>query len=315
MNKVILDMKYKVLFILLTSVLLPPLSAQAGSGITVASWNVNHLGAVAGVSIRPGTPVRTERDYSILASYRKQLNADIIALQEMGSPQAAARIFPEDEYTIIFSSRYNEPVGAGRTKGDIYTALAIRKPIKVIKREDLKTLQSEVERDGPKRWTRRGVGALLEVDGKKFWALAVHLKSGCHKQSLNKPKDTSCKILSSQRIPLEKWTDRRFNEGIPFMILGDFNRVFDKHEPDDHLWNYMDDGDPAGLELKRLPYKKRTGCPGNEGRHPIDFLVFDKRAWKFVKKTSFREIRYSPAHAALGERLSDHCPISVRLTW
>ena len=36
-----------------------------------------------------------------------------------------------------------------------------------------------------------------------------------------------------------------------------------------------------------------TQCPGHEGRDPIDFLVFDSRAWQYVKKESFLEIIYA----------------------
>jgi endonuclease/exonuclease/phosphatase family metal-dependent hydrolase len=287
----------------------------AKKSMTVATWNINNLHEDAGSAIRPGAPIRQVEDYTILNLYRKKIDADIIALQEMGSPQAAERIFPPDQYTVLFSSRYNNPVGKGRTEGDIFTALAIRKPIRILKREEIIGLQHVITRNGKKTWTRRGVAALIDSYGKRFWILAVHLKSFCHGRNLEKPTSIDCRVLSEQRVALEQWTDRKFNEGLPFMILGDFNRIFDLHGQKDHLWGYIDDQEPEGLNLWRLPYKVVTQCPGHEGRYPIDFLVFDDRAWQYVQEESFREILYTPDHAALGNRLSDHCPISVTLSW
>jgi endonuclease/exonuclease/phosphatase family metal-dependent hydrolase len=289
--------------------------AAAKTTITVATWNINNLHENAGNAVRPGAIVRQEEDYAILNSYRKKLDADIVALQEIGSPQAAARIFPPDEYIILFSSRYNEPVGEGRLEGDIFTALAIRKSIRILKQEEILELQILIPREEKKTWTRRGVAALIDAFGKQFWVLVVHLKSFCHGRNLEHPNNIHCRTLAKQRVALEKWTDRKFNEGLPFMILGDFNRIFDIHGQKDHLWGYVDDHEPEGLDLWRLPYRRVTHCPKYEGRYPIDFLVFDDRAWQYVQKESFREIVYTPDHADLGNRLSDHCPISVALSW
>jgi endonuclease/exonuclease/phosphatase family metal-dependent hydrolase len=307
----------KFRFIFLFFLLMPIFSSKvtAANSITVATWNINNLHEDAGSAIRPGAPVREEEDYAILILYQKKLDADIVALQEISSPQAATRIFPPDEYTILFSSRYNDPVGEGRLEGDIFTALAIRKPIRVLKSEEIVGLQHVIKRNGKNTWTRRGVAALIDAYGKQFWILIVHLKSFCHGSNLEKPTSVDCRVLSEQRMALEQWTDRKFNEGLPFMILGDFNRIFDLYGQNDHLWSYVDDHEPEGLNLWRLPYKMVTQCPGHEGRYPIDFLVFDNRAWEFVDKDSFLEILYAPEHTALGNRISDHCPIRVDLLW
>ena len=112
-DRVFLEVYFCTIFSGFAFILLLTNPVAAKTSITVATWNINNLHEDAGSAIRPGAPVRQEEDYAILISYRKKLYADIVALQEIGSPQAAARIFPPDEYTILFLLRYNKPVGKG----------------------------------------------------------------------------------------------------------------------------------------------------------------------------------------------------------
>ena len=47
---------------------------------------------------------------------------------------------------------------------------------------------------------------------------------------------------------------------------------------------------------------------------PIDFLVFDDRAWQLVDESSFEEIVYDPEDQDFARGTpSDHCPIAVSL--
>jgi endonuclease I len=96
-------------------------------------------------------------------------------------------------------------------------------------------------------------------------------------------------------------------------ILGDFNRRIDRFDQDDHLWREIDDGVPPGLDLRRLPLNREAECNPSFPQ-PIDFLVFDDRAWRLVDEISFQEITYDPQDrdAARGTP-SDHCPIAVTL--
>jgi len=100
-------------------------------------------------------------------------------------------------------------------------------------------------------------------------------------------------------------------------MLGDFNRAFDVHGPGDHVWREIDDGSPAGLDLWRLPFQQESDRWRGTGRHhprPIDFLVFDDRAWQRVDRATFRQVSYDAADRdeARGTP-SDHCPIAVDL--
>jgi hypothetical protein len=80
---------------------------------------------------------------------------------------------------------------------------------------------------------------------------------------------------------------------VPFVVLGDFNRRIDRFGQDDHLWREIDDGVPPGLDLRRLPFNREAQC-NRSFPQPIDFLVFDERAWRMVDVASFQEITYDP---------------------
>jgi exonuclease III len=171
--------------------------------VRLAAWNINNLNDVAGVALRDHAPIRADSDYDLLKEYRARLDPDVIALQEMGNPKAAARIFPPDEYEVIFEGRYQPDL-----PGDVYTALAVRKnKVKIIEKGDYTPLSVIHEADN--RPVRRGVQALLEVDGNRFWVMSVHLKSGCFAKSLKPPSasEADCKTLAKQMAPLEQWID------------------------------------------------------------------------------------------------------------
>ncbi len=109
--------------------------------------------------------------------------------------------------------------------------------------------------------------------------LAVHLKSGCFdkpldKHSINampnvskngKKKKRACDKLSKQIQPLESWIDQRAEEGVPFAVIGDFNRRFaidiDKEYLEEQgLWQAIDDD--AAEDMWTPTLTKNSACWG-----------------------------------------------------
>ena len=284
----------------------PPAPAE---WIRIATWNLNRLHWRIGGALWRGAVARSREDYRTLARYARALDADVIAFQEVNGPRAAARVFPPRDYDLHFSGRHDTRYD------DIYNGFAVRKGAfdRVVKRD----LASLGLGSGSRYQLRWGVDLTVSRDGRELRLLNVHLKSKCFSRSLTNPRSRACRTLARQVEPLETWIDARWREGVPFVVLGDFNREMDRHGERDHLWAAIADGDPPGLALHRLSAGRDPACWRGTSRHhryPIDFFVFGARAWKRVDAGSFRQVVWTDADADPRRGLpSDHCPIAVDL--
>jgi endonuclease/exonuclease/phosphatase family metal-dependent hydrolase len=303
--------------ILVITALAAALAAPArAETIGIATWNMANLHHVPGEPLRPGAAARTEAHYATLRTYRDRLEADLVAFQEVNGPKAAGLVLPPREWELLVDGRYVDDLVAGRDSDRIYTGFAVRRGVfDAVSKRDVRELSVTHGPDGrPVRW---GTELLVEKGAARLLLLAVHLKAGCAQGSLESPTDPDCATLAAQRAPLEGWIDAAAEGTVPFVVLGDFNRAFDRFGDDDRFWQEIDDGEPAGLDLWRLPFRQESDCWRGTGRHhprPIDFLVFDDRAWRWVDRARFRQVSYDAADQdeARGTP-SDHCPIAVDL--
>ena len=284
----------------------PPAPAE---WIRIATWNLNRLHWRTGGALWRGAAARSPEDYRTLARYARVLDADVIAIQEVNGPRAAARVFPPRDYDLHFSGRYDARYN------DIYNGFAVRKGAfdQVVKRDH----EALGLGSGSRYQLRWGVDLMVVRNGRKLRLLNVHLKSKCFNKSLRNPRSRACRTLARQVEPLEAWIDARWREGVPFVVLGDFNREIDRHGERDHLWTSIADDDPPGLELHRLSAGRNPACWRGTSRHfryPIDLFVFDSRAWQRVDAASFRQVVWTDSDADPRRGLpSDHCPIAVDL--
>jgi hypothetical protein len=288
-----------------------PAASLAEMPVRVATWTIDSLNDKSREPLRPGAPIRADEDYGLLSEYRARLGADVVALQGIGSAAAVARVFPAEEYEIIFSGRF-DPANTGHS----HAALAVRKgKVEVVASGIVEGLSViDVEENLP---TRPGVEALLEVDGERFWVMSIDMKSGCFAKSLEPAILGDCKTLAKQVAPLDAWIDDKQSTGLAVIIMGKFNRKLDVGGQSDPLWSDIDDGLPAGLNLWRLPFQTASRCPTTRELHrrePIDFLVFNQAAWDKVDQQSFFELLYDFEVVELGYRLSDHCPQAVEIS-
>jgi endonuclease/exonuclease/phosphatase family metal-dependent hydrolase len=289
------------------------MSTAASAEIRVARWNLNNLHHQLDEPLRPGAPTRTGADIDILRKYRDRADADIFALQEVNGPRAAQLVFPADQWDLLFSGRYADDLITGRESDRIYTGFAVRRGVfDAVSKRDIPELSVRHTDGRPTRW---GTEILVEKGGNLLRLMSVHLKSGCHGGTLEPATSPDCITLAAQRAPLESWTDAAAIAQVPFVIVGDWNRRIDVHGQGDHVWGEIDDADPPGLDLWRLPFNRDSSC--NAGfTKPIDFLVFDARAWALVDEASFTEITYDTGDWDAQRRTpSDHCPIVVTLDW
>ena len=281
-------------------------TATFADTLKIASWNIAWLGSHE-------YNKRDNTDYQELARYATQLNADVIALQEVESAQWASKVFG-DEYDYYFTTKdWVQRVGVAVKKSSGYS----------VKAKEYLVLDQGL--------ARRGMDVTLTKAGKSIRLLAVHLKSGCFDKALDQTsiakmknktkKDEYAKIacgeLARQIKPLEDWIDQRAKEAIPFIVLGDFNRRFVKdialkYSENQGLWQAIDDD---GIEALWAPtIKAESQCWGGYYKDYIDHIVFDVKAKQHYVQGSFKQLVFDPKYTReLSQSLSDHCPISVKL--
>ena len=200
-----------------------------GRKVRIASWNVEYLmtpathvalrdscaqnGGMVGGDDRTLPCAITQReprnaaDYASLRRYATELKADIVALQEVDGPDAAALVFPGYDY--CFSSRVHTQKNG----------FAIRKNLP-------HRCEPEYEPLSLDNAVRRGVVVtFFPGTANEFQLMSVHLKSGCPAGPLTQP-GRNCELLSRQVAPLEAWIDAEAAAGHRFGVLGDFNRRF-----------------------------------------------------------------------------------------
>lgn len=237
-----------------------------------------------------GPVPRTSAHYDQLAHMAGRLNADVIAVQEVESPQALARVFNPQQYLAFISD----------SQGSQDVGFVVRRGIQAEQLPDVLGLNVG--------GVRPGADLLITVHSQQLRLLSVHLKSGCFHGPLKRSK--ACSKLAAQVAPLEEWIDAREREGIAYAVLGDFNRKF-YSSPQDAVWSQLNDADPVGLQLWSPTSQARSQCW--DSRHPdfVDHLVLGRKLHQLASVSSFQELLY-PSHAQ-PKYLSDHCPLSLDL--
>tara|TARA_B110000091_G_C13690194_1_gene421707 strand:- start:120 stop:1025 length:906 start_codon:yes stop_codon:yes gene_type:complete len=274
--------------------------------LKVASWNIAWLGSHE-------YNKRNINDYQQLANYAKQLNADVIALQEVESSEWARKVFG-NSYDYYFSTKdWVQRVGVAVKKSAGLTVIA----------QEYKALDVDS--------VRHGMDVTLSRNGKELTLLAVHLKSGCFNDPLDDKsialmantstkeirKKVACSILSEQIEPLENWLDQQAKENKAYIVLGDFNRRFVndislKYSEEQGLWQALDDDGQKALWAPTLSVN--SDCWGGYYKDYIDHIIFNPQAKNLYQANSFDQLVFKEKYTKkISRSLSDHCPISVKL--
>ena len=280
--------------------------ASYSQELKVASWNIAWLGSHE-------YNKRNTQDYQKLANYSKQLNADVIALQEVESSEWARKVIG-DKYDYYFSTKdWVQRVGVAIKKSSNLTVIA----------QEYKAL--DVDR------VRHGMDITLSRNGKELKLLAVHLKSGCFNDPLDNKsialmantstkeikRKVACSTLSKQIEPLKNWLDQQAKENKAYIVLGDFNRRFVsdislKYSAEQGLWQALNDEEQESLWTPTL--NVNSDCWGGYYKDYIDHIVFNPKAKKMYQTNSFNQLVFKEKYTKeISRSLSDHCPISVKL--
>lgn len=283
--------------LLLALALFLALPAQA-SELKIASWNI------AWLTLRPAndpdlprnlTP-RQPGDFTLLADYARRLDADVVALQEVDGPDAAARIFNPRDYTFFFPD-----------ERDIQrTGFAVKRRLRVIRNADL----AELDLAPNARFSqRRGTDITVEHEGRMLRLLSVHLNAGCREGPIDPARGRECDNLSRQSAVLAGWITARRSENAAFAILGDFNRRIGDAR-DDMLVQLN-----RAAPLTRVNEGVSNPCwaDARGGRPFISHVFLGGPAQRWVVPNSLRVMVYAERDPAMRDRLSDHCPVSFRV--
>ena len=261
--------------------------------LKLATWNLEWL------TLRPaGDPAlpdnvrpKSADAHAALQRYARQLDADVVAFQEVDGPHAAARVFPPDRYQLVL------------TDDDVVqrVGFAVRRGIAFERNPDLVALDVGA---GERHRLRSGADITLVLPGGRLRLLAVHLKSGCHGEPFATSTRRTCATLRQQVPALQGWMRQRREEGAPFAILGDFNRRMEGR-----------DGFIAALEeaapLVRATAGKASPCWG-EPTPFIDHIIAGGAARGWMQPDTLRVLVYREVDETGRSALSDHCPVSVR---
>jgi endonuclease/exonuclease/phosphatase family metal-dependent hydrolase len=300
-------------------------TAAPGATLRLASWNLEWLLTPATFSALKGhcssddderrtnqrqlpcdVAAQLERsaiDISAMARYAKQLNGDIIALQEVDGAAAARQIFPDYEFCFTGSRAVQN------------TGFAIRRGVPYRCGADLMALSLG------DRVRRGATVTLFPGTPRELQLLGVHLKSGCARQQLDQGP-AACRLLAQQVPVLEGWIDSQARANARFAVLGDFNRILLAERgtaraadgQQRNIWAEINDGEPRGATLVNTAagVAFRNCTAGQNYNGYIDLIVLGAELAQWQKPASFTRVLWDPRDAAR-YKLSDHCPIAIEL--
>jgi endonuclease/exonuclease/phosphatase family metal-dependent hydrolase len=275
-------------WLILLCLLLCAPSARA-EALKIATWNLNWLTTRDRV-LPSDMHARQPEDFDRLRAYAGELAADVVAVQEVDGGPTALRLFPVDRYSVHMA---RDPVAQR-------VGIVVRRGLRYDVNPDVKALALD-----PAEHLRSGADITLRLPGGGLRLLAVHLKRGCSFQPLRRPSGSACVALAQQVPVLRDWIAARVAEGVPFLVLGDFNREMDQRD------TVMPDLRGAGPVL-RATEGHASPCWGRDTF--IDHILLGGPAREWLQPGSLRVLVYRETDPAWKDRLSDHCPVSVRLT-
>jgi endonuclease/exonuclease/phosphatase family metal-dependent hydrolase len=282
----------------LTALLLLLALPATATELKITTWNIAWLTTKpAGHpnlprSVRP----RSEQEFARLRAYATRLAADVVALQEVDGPLAAARVFDATRYDFHFPAE-TDTQRAG---------FAWRRGLTVTRNPDLMALDLA---PSARFSLRRGADITVrDGDAPPIRLLSVHLDGGCAWDPIRQPNSRDCQNLGRQAEILRDWIAARRAEGVAFAILGDFNRRMERNDEFIALLN-----EAAPLTRVTQGFANPCTTSGTGSRPFIDHILLGGPARDWLVRDSFRVMVFTERDGAIRERLSDHCPVSVRI--
>lgn len=235
----------------------------------------------------PAVPRHGAADLALMAGYGARAGADVVAVQEVDGPEAAALVFPGYTPACFISRAHPQKTG-----------FVIRSGIPFRCNGELAALDD----DGT---ARAGADVTLWPDTPHaVRLLSVHLKSGCFDRPLSDRENQVCARLQTQVPVLGRWVADRQAAGEAFAILGDFNRRLEADAAlpaAESLWAALAASAPVARITQGEPYRR---CRAGERYTAfIDNIVLGG-ALAVVRRDL---VHIGMTDAPEGAVLSDHC--------
>ena len=174
--------------------------APHAAELKIATWNLNWLTSRTAGLPSDVTP-RQPEDFDRLHAYAEDLNADLVAIEEVDNADTARRLFPAETYSIHMScDRVRQRVG-----------IAVRRGLSYDVNPDVTAIALD-----PVAHLRSGVDITLHSSAGPLRVLAVHLKQGCQYLVFGRSPRTTCVELMSQFDIVAQWIAARRDEVMPF---------------------------------------------------------------------------------------------------
>ncbi|MFC0385031.1 endonuclease/exonuclease/phosphatase family protein [Muricoccus vinaceus] len=262
----------------------------AAAELKLATWNIAWLTArpPGDPGLPQDVPRRAREDLDRLRAYADRLAADVIALQEVDGPEAAALVLDPARWRFFFPAEQDVQ----------RAAVAVRRGLPAAQNPDLASLDLH---PGARFSLRRGVDVTVGEGASRLRILSLHLNAGCREPD---DRGRACESIAEQATILAGWIEARRASGEAFALAGDFNRRFDR---DPVILPALERAAP----LTRATAGRSNPCWG--GRPFIDHILLGGPARDWLAENSLRVMVYAERGPEWRARLSDHCPVSVVL--
>lgn len=280
-----------------------PVLTASDEGLRVVTWNVEHLAYPSTAGCRP----RSSQEIDDLRAYAERLDADIVALQEIGSTEALAQVFPTSEWQLFVSDRPDSEAYECRDNGQPSTqqklAFAVRQGIDVLADIDV----ADLGLDNP--GLRHGMELSVSTPLGEFDVLNVHLKSGCFVDDFSRADSDACLTFARQAPILDAWIEKKERDATPYLVVGDFNhRLSAPYNQMTRLIESNSDGTPSSLLNATADL---LGCHPYYPA-PIDHILMGNLQDPALTITPGVHLFEDMQPETM---LSDHCAISVTLEY
>lgn len=233
-------------------------------------------------------PDRGPEDYRHIAITLEKLAPDIIALQEVDGADALAGLFKGGAYQFFMTPT---PIAQR-------VVVAVRQGYDVTLNPALMALNVSPKGHHP---LREGLDLTITIGKQPLRILALHLKTGCWEQPLNQ-RLHACPLLYRQLSIIADWVAARQSEGVPFVLIGDFNRRFTDQDPAFKL---------LSRDAKLTLATQGLASPCHGGEYFIDHIILGASGRAAFSSHSLRVM--TSAQKFDSGVTSDHCPVSVEI--